>query len=118
MTPPMQQVAEQVSRKVTGGRRLAPHATERISARELTIEFDPEPYPEVPAAFDEFCRITATEARLIGFTVRPVVGDDDVQARVTATVAVGAGSFEGHGVNDDVVIAAIEAFAAAVAQAR
>ena len=112
MTPHMEQVAQQISRNVTGGQRVAPHAIERIPARELVIEFDPEPYPEVPAAFDEFCEITGTDGRLIGFTVRPVVGHDDVTARVTATVAVGAGSFEGHGVNEDVVVGAIEAFVA------
>jgi hypothetical protein len=118
MTPHMEQVAQQISRNVTGGHKVAPHPIERIPARELTIEFDPEPYPEVPAAFDEFCQATGTHGSLIGFKVRPVTEDEDVKARVTATVAVGAGSFEGHGVNEDVVVGAIEAFAAAVAQAR
>jgi len=89
---------------------------ERVTARELTVEFDPEPYPEVPAAFNEFCRITETDGRLVGYKVRPVVGEDDVRARVTVTVQVGSSSFVGHGVSDDVVAGSVEAFAAAVAQ--
>ena len=117
MNQPIARVARQVSHHVADGRAVAPHTPERVPARELTVEFDPEPYPEVSAAFDEFCRITETEGRLIGYRVRPVVGEDDIQARVTATVMVGNASFVGHGVADDVVTGSVEAFACAVAQA-
>ena len=116
MNQPIEQVTRQVSDTVTNGRIVTPHIPERVSARELTIEFDPEPYPEVPAAFDEFCRITGTAGRLIGYKVRPVVGDDEITARVTATVEVGSDSFVGHGVAEDVVEGSVQAFAAAVAQ--
>ena len=109
-------VAQQVPHHMNEGRTIAPHTPERVRARELTIEFDPEPYPEVPTAFEEFCRITETDGRLVGYKVRPVVGEDDVRARVTATVAVGNAPFIGHGVGDDVVAGSVEAFAAAVAQ--
>jgi len=118
MNQPVARVAQQVLHNVTDGRTVAPHTPERVPARELTIEFDPEPYPEVPAAFDEFCRITETNGRLVGYKVRPVVGEDGIRARVTATVRVGDASFVGHGVADDVVAGSVEAFAAAVAQVR
>ena len=117
MNQPITRVAQQISRHVNEGRTIAPHTPERVRARELTVEFDPEPYPEVPAAFDEFCRITETDGRLVGYKVRPVVGEDDTRARVTATVAVGDAFFIGHGVGDDVVTGSVEAFVAAVAQA-
>jgi len=116
MNQPIAQVARQVSHHVTEGRTVAPHAPQRVPARELTVEFDPEPYPEVPAAFDEVCRITGTDGRLVGYKVRPVVGEDDIRARVTATVQVSGTSFAVHGVADDVVAASVAAFAAAVAQ--
>ncbi len=118
MNQPIEQVTRQVSDTVTRGRLVAPHIPERVTARELTIEFDPEPYPEVPAAFDEFCRITGTAGRLIGYKVRPVVGDDEIRARVTATVEMGSASFVGHGVAEDVVEGSVQAFAAAVAQQK
>ncbi len=118
MMKQIEQVARQISSRVADGRTVAPHTPVRVPARELTIEFDPEPYPEVPAAFEEFCRITGTDGSLVGYKVRPVVSDDDIAARVTATVKVGGDSFVGHGVADDVVAGSVEAFAAAVAQRR
>jgi LeuA allosteric (dimerisation) domain len=109
-------VARQVSHHVTRGRTVAAHPPVRVSARELTIEFDPEPYPEVPAAFEEFCRVTGTNGRLVGYNVRPVVGEDEITARVTATVEIGSASFIGHGVDEDVVAGSVHAFAGAIAQ--
>jgi hypothetical protein len=50
--------------------------------------------------------------------VRPVVGDDEITARVTATVEMGSASFVGHGVAEDVVVGSVQAFAAAVAQQK
>jgi len=118
MNHQIERVARQVSHQVADGRNVAPHTPQRVPAGELTVEFDPEPYPEVPAAFDEFCRITGTDGRLVGFKVRPVIGDDDIKARITATVAVGSASFMGISVSEDVVAGAVEAFAVAVAKAR
>ncbi len=116
MIQQIEQLARQVSHHVTEGRAVVPHTPERVQARELTIEFDPEPYPEVPAAFEEFCRITGTDGMLVGYKVRPVVDDDDIKARVTATVKVGTTSFVGQGIDRDVVTGSVQAFAAAMAQ--
>lgn len=118
MNPQIQQVAREVSDRVARGRSIAPHPIERIAARELTIEIDSEPYPEVQPAFAEFCRLTDTEATLVGYTVRPVIGDDDIRARVSVTIDLEGDPVVGHGVADDVVGGAVLAFADATAHLR
>jgi hypothetical protein len=112
------QEIDQITRRVAG--RVGPTPPHRpvrgVSARQLTIEFDPEPYPEVAAAFDEFCRLTGTDARLAGYTVRPV-DDHQPGARVTVTVQIDEQTRVAGAVADDVVAGSVRAFAAAVARA-
>lgn len=117
MTNDIDFVTREVCSRVTAGRPVTPHEPVRVPARELTIEFDPAPYPEVPAAFTEFCRVTATGGRLSSYEVRPVGNGSHGGARVTAIVRVADRPYVGDGVGDDVVTASVRAFAAALARA-
>jgi hypothetical protein len=108
-------VAKQISDQVAHGRPVAARPAERVAARELMIEFDPEPYPEVAAAFSEFCRVTDTRARLGSYNVHAVTEDNTTRAQVTVTVNVSDVARVGRAVADDVVAASVQAFAAAVA---
>lgn len=111
------QMAQQVSERVASGRTVRARPPMRVPARELTIEFDAEPYPEVQAAFEEFCRMTGSGGALVGYRVRPVEDDVEPRARVSATVMVDAGVFVGQGVATDVVTGSVQAFADAVSRA-
>ena len=107
-------IARQVSDRVAHGRPVTVRPSQRLAARELTIEFEPEPYPEVPAAFSEFCRVTDTSGRLGSYAVRSGTEDDATRAQVTVTVNVADVPRQGRAVADDVVQASVQAFAAAV----
>ena len=110
------QIAQQVSREVTGGARVQPRPPMRVEAREITLEYDAEPYPEVQSAFAAYRRVADVEAALVGYSVRPAEEDNAVRARVTATVQVRGQTYVGHGLDDDVVTGSVRAFAAAVGQ--
>ncbi len=107
-------MAQQVSQQVTAGRRVEPRPWAKVAARELTIEYEPEDYPEVGAAFEAYCRLIGVHARLAGYSVRPVRADAHTTAQVTATVQVDGQVCVGSGSGDDVVTGSVRAFAAAL----
>lgn len=113
----VEQIAEQVSREVTGGQKVSPRPLVRVAARELTLEFEGDPHPEVDAAFAAYRRVAGVTATLGGYSVRPMAEDGTTRARVTATVHVQGNTYVGQGVDDDVVASAVRAFAAAIEQA-
>ena len=110
------QVANQVSQEVAGGKTVHPRPQVRVEARGLALEYDAEPYPEVHSAFEAYRRVAGVEATLAGYSVRSAEEDDGVRARVTATVQMHGHTFVGHGVDDDVVAGSVRAFAAAIGQ--
>lgn len=115
-TMTVEQVAQQISQEVTGGKEVRPRPQVRVEARGITLEYDDEPYPEVHSAFAAFRRLAHVEAALVSYSVRPAQEDDGVRARVTANVAVKGHTYFGHGVDNDVVAGSVRAFAAAVDQ--
>lgn len=111
-------VARTVRDRVAHGSTVRPRRPVRAeTARALTIEFDAEPYPEVDAAFAEFCKITGTRARLAAYRVRPMEDETDARARVTVTLEVDRATSVGEAVADDVVAGSVRAFAAAASRA-
>lgn len=115
MTRQVDEMVRLVSHRVAGGRPVKVHPQVEVEARGLTIEFDPEPYPEVRAAFDEYCRVRGVSASLFGYSVRPVVDVDEPMARVTATLGTEQGTLVGEGVGADVLSGSVQAFTAAFA---
>ena len=110
------QIAQQISQEVTGGRSVSARPQARVETRGIAIEYDAEPYPEVDSAFAAYRRVAAIEAALLSYSVRPAQEADRVRARVTASVQVEGHTYFGHGVDDDVVAGSVRAFAAAVDQ--
>ena len=111
----IEQVSEQVAQTVNDGNPVPAQPVVRVDTGGLTIEFDPEPYPEVRDAFDQYCKVTHTNGTLRFFEVRAL--DDEPKARVRATIEVGGRTLHGDGVGPDVVQAAVHAFSSAYERA-
>lgn len=112
----VEQMAEHVSQEVAGGHKVPPRPLVKVAARELTLEYEGDPHPEVDAAFAAYRRLAGVAATLGGYSVRPVSVGSETRARVTATVQLQGNTYVGQGVDDDVVASAVRAFAAAVEQ--
>ena len=87
----------------------------RVAARELALEFQVDPYPEVDRAFDEFRRMTESSASLVRYRVER--DDDTLGARVTATLTDTArtATATATAAGPDVISASVRAFVAAAA---
>ena len=110
----IEQVIERVADVVTDGSPVAAQPSVRADTGGLTIEFEADPYPEVPKAFAEYVRVADRHGDLAWFRVRAV--EDGARARVSVRVDDGDGVGRGDAVADDVVAAAVLAFDAAFAQ--
>ena len=106
----IEQLTRQVASQVTDGRAIQPRQTERVPARELTIELQPEPYPEVEHAWQAFSRLTGTEGNMVSHQVRRDEEPQSPRARVSATLEFGARTVSVSGVGEDVVAASVSAF--------
>ncbi len=111
------EVMRLVSLTVTGGTRVQPQAKVKVQTRDLTLEFEAEGDGMVDAAFQAVKEAFGTDAKLLGYDVRPLGGGSDAMAEVEVSVQVAGSVYQGTGLATDVVEGSARAVVAALNRA-
>ena len=107
-----------VSLEVGRGPSEVPHATVKVAARELTLEYEAEGDGMIDAAFQAVSDALDRKAELVHYEVRPLTDGSDASAEIEVTIRVDGHNFPGRATAKDVVVGSARAFVSAFNRAE
>lgn len=114
----VEEIVRLVSLDVASGPSDNAHATVKVAARELTIEYEAEGDGMIDATFHAVQEALGRKAELVQYDVRALTDGSDAAATIEVTIRVDGHNYPGRATATDVVVGSARAFVSAFNRAE